>query len=222
MEATSAIYANVLCAYYENEAIKSIGYDHRLVAGIRQVDDLLLFIAYEHDNKKSENKAISLKEYFLGPNRVYKGGLHLEIQQPILQSKFKCTLKFAGTKVLIEWDCGLKFSCQPFLKNYVGLLKNGSLDYPRFIHKTSAAPVIYKRSCIQGTLHRFLNQTTDGKFLTFSLYANFLELYSLGFSLQDFISELNLVTAKKPDLFDAAHNFKNYWSKSTCISFSSS
>ena len=52
----------------------------RRIYGIRQVDDLLLFIAYDKRSDESLRQAKTWKNAFLN-NRVYKGGLELEEQK---------------------------------------------------------------------------------------------------------------------------------------------
>jgi hypothetical protein len=135
----SGIYANVLCAFQENEAIRKLGTSYLRVAGIRQVDDLLLFLAYDKRNSQSLISAEAIRREFLQLERVYKGGLELEEQQPLTESRNLRLFKFAGTKVLVDTRKAVKLHCEPFLKNETSLLLNGSQSFPRFFRNSSYA-----------------------------------------------------------------------------------
>jgi hypothetical protein len=140
----SAIYANVLCAYDEFSALKALRNDSKLVAGIRQVDDLLLFIAYKRHDERSRIRKDEIRELFLRKEGVYRGGLELEIQ-PCLERSHDCTtFKFAGTIVSVFHSKAP--TCHPFLKNERKLFDKGTLEFSRFIETTSFVPPPYKRS----------------------------------------------------------------------------
>ena len=137
----SAIYANVQCAYNEYSWLASLKTQASLLAGIRQMDDLLLLIAYNKNKPHSKEDALKLKNQCLRKNMVYKGGLELEEQKPIWIHKKEICHKFAGTLITFDTD-NPTLRIAPFIKNEESLLKNGCLEYPRFIEKTSFIPKV--------------------------------------------------------------------------------
>ena len=89
----SAIYANIKCAYDEVNFIHRIGMKHNKFFGIRQMDDLILWIAYTKNDKKSYNEALLLKTPFLLPTKSTQGAL---------SSKNKITYIFPTTILSIN------------------------------------------------------------------------------------------------------------------------
>ena len=79
----SSFYANLVCAKQEYEfRIKETYNREQRIYGIRQVDDLILWVAYEHKNEQSENEAQQILKEALdtktGKSEVYCDGLTLE------------------------------------------------------------------------------------------------------------------------------------------------
>ena len=64
----SCIYANIKCAKDEYDFLNSLKVHKRRIYGIRQVDDLLLFIAFDNAPPESLREANTWKH-----NGVYKG-----------------------------------------------------------------------------------------------------------------------------------------------------
>ena len=105
----SAIYANIKCAYDEVNFIHRIGMKHNKFFGIRQMDDLILWIAYTKNDKKSYNEALLLKNTILTPNKVYTGGLELEEQDYVHISDHYTVHKFAGTVIHCHYSGKVNF-----------------------------------------------------------------------------------------------------------------
>ena len=61
----SAFYANTVCAYHEWKYLSTLGTDASKVYGIRQMDDLLVWIATKKNNKKTLQKAQNIKKRIL-------------------------------------------------------------------------------------------------------------------------------------------------------------
>jgi hypothetical protein len=196
----SAIYANILCAFDENTILNTWKNDRKLLSGIRQVDDLILFIAYDKTKPQTKNKAAEIKEKILTKNHVYRGGLELVEQKPLSEGTYFTLCKFAGTKILITRKSRIIIDCQPLQKNEQSLLEGKETIFPRFIHKSSADPPSHKKSCLIGTLFRLVSQTTSERFFRYALYITFLEFSKLGFSKKFFRDTLFYVAEKKKGL----------------------
>ena len=79
----SAIYANITCSYYEFNFMNKISQVKKRIYGIRQVDDLILFIAYNPCIPSTRDTANIIKNTVVRTNYVYRGGLELEEQPPL-------------------------------------------------------------------------------------------------------------------------------------------
>ena len=69
----SAIYANVKCAHDEARLIHNLGTYHKNVYGIRQMDDLILWIAYDQNKSQQIIEAHERKNNFPQSGLVYTG-----------------------------------------------------------------------------------------------------------------------------------------------------
>ena len=97
----SAIYANVKCAFDEHMFLNKIGTLRNRLFGIRQMDDLLLFIAYKDNDHLSLTEAHTLKKHVLAINVTYKGGLELEEQECVKANKYISVHKFSGNLITV-------------------------------------------------------------------------------------------------------------------------
>ena len=92
----SAFYANVTCAYHENCFMNTHPQLASQIEGIRQMDDLLLFIVSTNPTTaKTDIKKMTQKLQ----HEIYKGGLTVELQEPDTVSDTGVMHKFAGHEV---------------------------------------------------------------------------------------------------------------------------
>jgi len=110
----SAIYANVKCAFDEFNFMKTLGSIKSRVYGIRQMDDLILWIAYERGNPTSIQEARTIRKRILRYDNAYKGGLELEVQDYEMNVDGTSKHKFAGTYIWTRYVNGkLHLECEP-------------------------------------------------------------------------------------------------------------
>jgi hypothetical protein len=97
----SSFYGNNTCAFHENSFLNNHPLANNMW-GIRQMDDLTLFIAHrKNDPNTAEDNATILHQV---QHDVYKGGLEAEIQEPDEDSDTKFVHKFAGHEIHTHKD----------------------------------------------------------------------------------------------------------------------
>lgn len=78
----SRFYGDVVCAYQEWNFIKTLGREGRRVYGIRQVDDLLIVMAWDGRREASKKWCEWVRQRIRGEEKeerkVYRGGLEIE------------------------------------------------------------------------------------------------------------------------------------------------
>ena len=202
----SAIYANVKCAFDEFNFMKNLGTLKSRIYGIRQMDDLILWIAYDRNETLSANEARSIRKQFLQPG-PYKGGLVLEMQEYEVNRDGSSIHKFAGTLISVCYTQGrLHFNCQPLNKNSQAIAQNKAQVIPRFIHKHSYVPDHYKKGMQITTYIRLFDQSSNADILIKSMIENAKEMYSLGYDTIFLLKALIILINKN-----------NEWSKVTNI-----
>jgi hypothetical protein len=162
----SGSYANIYCAKNEYDFLEKLKQttDSRRVQAIRQMDDLILWIAYDKDNTKSKKEAADILHKLFDPEsgvtEVYKGGLNLEMQ-PIKYNKEKqtFTLDFAGTRILGTTNAKTLYT-RTLNKNIESIRKNGTQKYTRYPHKDTYIHDNVKRGVIIGNVTRTTTQNT--------------------------------------------------------------
>ena len=157
----SAIYANVKCAYDESLFIHNLGPTHNRIYGIRQMDDLLLWIAYNRTSYRSRIEAEKLKQTILTNNKLYKGGLELEEQERLEGRDGRPYNKFAGTQIRTATQPGITIVVAPHNRNSDTLKTSGLQQYPRFPHFNSFTPLHYKTGTLRSTFIRLESQSSD-------------------------------------------------------------
>ena len=181
----SCIYANIKCAKDEYDFLKSLKVKKCRIYGIRQVDDLLLLLAYDKTSPESFKEANTWKQTFLRNNGVYKGGLELEEQKELLKQEKKVCYEFAGTVVTIENNHNtrnnLLIYCKTWNKNELSLLTEGKQKLPRYVGRYSMVPDHYKLGMQIATLLRINSQTHRLDDLIEALKINRLEMISIGY-----------------------------------------
>ena len=185
----SAIYANVKCAYDEVNFIHKIGIKHNKFFGIRQMDDLILWISYTKGDQKSYEEALSLKNTVLTNNKVYTGGLELEEQDFTHISDTYTVHKFAGTVIHCHYYNKIYFVVHTLNRNSESILENYQ-RYPRYINATSNTAPQYKNSVTIGSLFRFLHQSQNESLLKLTIWENFLEMRICGYDTLHYIKSL--------------------------------
>ena len=97
------------------------------------MDDLILWISYDPSDHMSYQKALEIKQYVLGTNNVYTGGLELEEQKPIDSTHDTFKNKFSGTVITTSFN-PITLSIAPHNKNEESM-KEGKQKYPRFTQR---------------------------------------------------------------------------------------
>ena len=163
--------------------MKSLKKEKRRIYGIRQVDDLLLVIAFDKKSNQSYKEALQWKKEFLEKDKVYKGGLELEEQKELKTQKKEILYEFSGTVVTLTEDSEgkLLWYCKTRNKNEHMLLSEGRQKIPRYLENDSMVPKHYKMGMQIATLLRLHSQTNRLEDLVNAIKINCLEMKSIGY-----------------------------------------
>ena len=194
----SAIYANVKCAYDEMKFFSDIGPFRDRIYGIRQMDDLILWIAYHRDSLISLTQAKALKERILKYDKTYKGGLELEEQGFNTIDNFTTEHNFAGTIITVRQpsDNTFHLTCKPLNKNLDSVYNDNIQIIPRFIPGNSMVPKHYKTGMQITSYLRMLEQSSNLDILVSAMIDNFHEMRSIGHSVDIFQRSLLSLSQK--------------------------
>src|SRR4051794_13480662 len=173
----SAIYANIKCAHDEFLFLQRI---RPYIYAIRQMDDLILFIAYDNNRIDSEKRALMIKNQVLEKDSAYKGGLELEEQHYEQIDNFTTRHKFAGTNIYIHQppEDNIYIFCTPLNKNKIAINSTGKQLIPRFIPKNSMVPQHYKIGMQMTTFLRLAEQSSTEEILVDSMMDNVNEMFT--------------------------------------------
>ena len=195
----SAFYANTVCAYHEWQYINSLKQNHTKIYGIRQMDDLLVWIAMKKHDKNSHDEAIRMKQYILQKNGVYKGGLELEEEHVKTVSKHGQSYyvhDFAGVEITIRKKHPTAIS-KTLNKSRDGIKRfqtQTKIRYPPWLSYTSKQS---KRGVIIGTLHRTAEQNTTTALAVQSMLENYEEYKAIGYPDNFYTGTLRKMTKVK-------------------------
>ena len=197
----SAFYANTVCAYHEWQLLQSLGSFSDNIYGIRQMDDLLVWIATEKNDDKTKIKAHSLKRKFLKTNGVYKGGLELEEEK--VQIQWKQGMKhfvheFAGVHITVRARQPT-VECTTLDKNEANIREGKGQIIARYPPWNSYTTEQSKKGVIMGTIHRIKEQNSSSQLAAQSLYKNYLEYREIGYPTQFYKDTLGRMTARSKD-----------------------
>jgi hypothetical protein len=92
----SSFYGNNTCAFHENSFLANEPLAKN-IWGIRQMDDLTLFIAHKKNDPNTAQDNARIRHHI--QHNVYKGGLEAEIQDPDIDTERKYVHQFAGHEI---------------------------------------------------------------------------------------------------------------------------
>ena len=200
----SCFYANIYCAWREYIFMKKHEENgkHRIY-GIRQVDDLIMWVSYEKGNKHSEKQADNIIKELLNTDtkasEVYKDGLTLteeEITTKIQKGKRTFRTEFAGTIIKGEMTAE-NFTTQTLNKNWYTIRLLNKQRFPKLPHYTSYIHSRVKKAVITGMMIRLDTQNSNEKLFKKHFARSILELRSISYT-ESFISNALSTLHKRP------------------------
>ena len=175
---------------------------HRIY-GIRQVDDLIMWVSYEKGNKHSEKQADNIIKELLNTetkaSEVYKDGLTLteeEITTKIQKGKRTFRTEFAGTIIKGEMTAE-NFTTQTLNKNWYTIRLLNKQRLPKLPHYMSYIHSRIKKAVITGMMIRLDTQNSNEKLLRKHFARSILELRSISYT-ESFISNALSTLHKRP------------------------
>jgi hypothetical protein len=153
----SSFYGNTTCAYHENNFLNNIGALSQHVYGIRQMDDLTLFIAHAANNNESKRNNKKIKHMI--EHSVYKGGLEAEIQPPDEETPYKYVHKFAGHEIHTYKNLSDIYTTT-LNDNKASIHAQGKQTKIRYPNYKSYTNRHSKKGHIIGSVHRIRDQNT--------------------------------------------------------------
>lgn len=179
----SAFYANTVCAFHEWKFLVAQGQLENRICGIRQMDDLMVWIATEKGNRMSTNFAHKMKKLILKQNGVYKGGLELE-EEEVAEIRYNeknyYLHHFAGTELLIRKTDPI-MSCRTLNKNRTNIERNETqtiVRYPpwqTYVNKTTLKGVII------GNIYRIIEQCSNHRIAIECILENYKEYRAINY-----------------------------------------
>ena len=183
----SSFYANLYCAMRENQFLERTSLNRKdRIYGIRQVDDLVMWIAYRnHDvNSKKEAQAI-LAEIYHGSwggehySGVYDGGLTVKPEKFNVK-RISFTHDFAGTILKGKLN-GKDFGCETLSKNWLQIKQTRTQKIHRYMRPYSYVHARLKNNLPIGSLMRIACQNTHAEATIRSMLKNLIELHVIGY-----------------------------------------
>jgi len=200
----SSFYANLVCARNEHSFLTKPDNDRKdRIYGIRQIDDLTLWIAYEHDNKESEQQANDLLGELLdqstGTSAVYTHGLTLELEQH-KETKQNGMIHFehdfAGTT--ISGDLNSKaFECKTLNKNWMEIKYLKQQKVVRYPPADSYIHQRIKTGMIIGSYVRLESQNSTTQNYKMAVEQFLEELWTIGYEKGTLIKATNKLRHKE-------------------------
>jgi hypothetical protein len=199
----SGSYANIYCAKNEYEFLKRQEeiIDIRRIQGIRQMDDLILWIAYNEESNLSKKQTADILEELYNTEteqtKVYKGGLNLEMQT-IKYNKKKKSFKmdFAGTRIHGTTNAKELYT-RTLNKNIKHIRKHGIQKYTRYPNKETYIHDNIKRGVIIGNIVRTEKQNTYERDLKRAIKEDIEELECIGYREEEIKHTLNRLKKRK-------------------------
>jgi hypothetical protein len=220
----SGLYANVYCAYDEHNFLSSDIFKNTtpdILQGIRQMDDLVAWIAYSPNDKASIKRAHEISETICNKStmesKVYTGGLILK-PEPIkyYNTGNNFVHDFAGSKIYGNIQCDELF-CTTLNKNIQHITTHGEQKIARYPHADSYIPNDMKIAIHINTLHRLKTQNTRTRDLITAIYEHYEEMYKIGYStkfIKTAANKLQKTSKEWPRIIDhlKRHNIPTYQS----------
>ena len=196
----SGSYANIYCAKDEYEFIEKMkgkGINEKRIQAIRQMDDLVMWIAYKRGDKKTKIEAKEIRKEMFdveeGKTNVYKGGLNLELE-PIKWkgNGTKFIQEFAGTKIIGYRNMEDLYT-RTNNKNIENVRKENKQKYPRYPGDRTYTHNQVKQGVIIGTMIRTETQNTYEKHKREAILDDVREFESIGYDIEYITKVMNKI-----------------------------
>jgi hypothetical protein len=174
----SSFYGNTTCAFHENSFLRQEPLANN-IWGIRQMDDLTLFIAHKsHDSNTTEDNNRILHQV---QHNMYKGGLEAEIQEPEVNTQDKYVHKFAGHEIHTHKDLSDIYTTT-LNENKTSIRTSGTQTKIRYPNMHTYTNQHSKLGNIIGSIHRIRTQNTYREDFTEAIGDLALELQCINYS----------------------------------------
>lgn len=174
----SSFYGNTTCAYHENQFLNKEPLA-RQIYGIRQMDDLTLFIAHARNDPHTEHDSIRIRH--LIEKEVYQGGLEAELQEPDLDTPEKYIHKFAGHEIHTHKNLSDIYTTT-LNENKASVRATGKQVKVRYPNMFTYTNQHSKTGNIIGSIHRIRTQNTYRKDFTEAIGDLILELQGINYT----------------------------------------
>jgi hypothetical protein len=166
------------------------------VAGIRQMDDLALWIAYETGNPLGPTLVQNTINQTL--DEVYIDGLTVEEEQIERKTNGDFTMTFSGTTITGNTTLE-ELNIQTYNKNKDSIATQQSQKYIRYPPFTSYINQRIKQAVIIGNVHRYKTQNSNHQLLLTSLQDMVDELRCIGYPTPFLTSAINRAKRHLPE-----------------------
>jgi uncharacterized protein (UPF0335 family) len=177
----SSFLANSTCAHHEWTFMQNEPQLTKHIRGIRQMDDLMIWIAHNRSDKNGGRNTRMIKDIIL--NKLYKGGLEAEEEDPVTNNDTKCIHNFAGHEIHTHKNLDDIFTTT-LNPNKESIWNQGIQHKKRFPHKESYTNTHVKTGNIIGSIHRLREQNTYRNHFSNCIIDLAKELKCIGYSTQ--------------------------------------
>jgi hypothetical protein len=201
----STFYANLFCSYRENWFIEHVGktYGENRVMGIRQVDDLVVWIACKR-NSTSYKEGKKIRELLYDSKKeererstVYNNGLTVT-EEAFVINDWHFSHDFAGTTLTGKLDC-TEFKCATKNKNWKSILENKRQKTMRYPPWNSYTHKQQKLGVVLGMLARISRTDTTKSSVINSMMKGLVELKTIDYPTEVLKQAIKRI-GKKPHL----------------------
>jgi len=147
----SALYGNLTCAFHEWQFLSNTKLTHltKHIEGIRQMDDLIIFIGHKQKGERTKRDRRKIKTYVA--QHLYKGGLEAEIEEPFFKNKQKIINHFAGHEIHTNRDLSDIYT-KTLNTNRESIIEHGKQTKIRYPYNDTYANPHIKSGFIIGAL----------------------------------------------------------------------
>lgn len=176
----SSLYGNLTCAHHEYQFLNKpkLRTLSQHVEGIRQIDDLIVFIGHENEGKETKKQRKKIKQHIEG--KLYKGGLEAEIEKPFYKDKTKIINHFAGHEIHTQRNLEDIYT-KTLNANRESILKKGKQTKIRYPNNNTYANPHIKSGFIIGALNNIKATCTYREDFTKATMELTKELMTIGY-----------------------------------------
>ena len=168
----SPILTILMCAYCENNFLKTLGIHEKYIHGVRYVDDLMIVVRWRRKNTEDYGRVKKLLVQVR--NRLYFPSMNVEKQERGRKVKMlECDVTCDATNT---------FRCSQHRKNWQSFVESEKQKWKKGVLYDSYSPLDTKRGVLMGEMKRIQRACDNPRDVLSSVCKATVEWRSLGYS----------------------------------------